>query len=77
MNPKDKKKIQDKIEQERDFIYCPRLNNSLKIFMDSYPDGVEDDRIAKVLLLENNEVDNIFMAAIRKIRKKLKINVRD
>lgn len=77
MNPKDKQKLQDKIKKERDFIYCPRLNNSLKTFMDSYPDGVEDERIAKVLLLDNEEVGNIFLSAVKKIRKKLKLRIKD
>jgi DNA-directed RNA polymerase specialized sigma subunit len=38
---------------------------------------VDEDRIAKVLLISKSEVSEIFNNAIKKIRKKLGLNVRD
>ena len=74
MNPKDKRTIVDKIKNDEDYIYCPRLNNSLKSFVNTHPDSVDEERIAKVLLIDVNEVKAIFNNAIKKIRKKLKLN---
>lgn len=69
----NKEKIKEKIETEEDFIYCPRLGNSLDKFVEKNPDGVDDEKIAKVLLIETEEVETIFQSAISKIRKNLKL----
>lgn len=61
--------IKEMIETDEDFIYCPRLGNSLKKLMEKNPEGVDDERISKVLLLEEEEVEGIFASAISKIRK--------
>lgn len=67
----DKNKLKKKIENDPDFIYCPRLGNSLKIFLEKYPEGVEDSKIAKNLLIEEEDVEAIFQSAINKIRKSM------
>lgn len=70
---KNKDEIKKRIQSEEDFIYCPRLGNSLKTLIDKHPDGVEDKRIAKVLLMSEEEVQSIFTSALIKIRKALRI----
>ena len=65
-NKKDS--LKEKIGKDEDFIYCPRLSNSLKKFIEKHPDGVSEDRICKVLLMEKEELDKIFNTAIKKIR---------
>jgi len=77
MNSKDKEKLKKKIKNDEDFIYCPRLNNSMKSFLITHPDGVKDDRIAKVLLVDEEEVKSIFAGAIEKLRNKLGLNIKD
>lgn len=77
MNLKDKNKLKKKIKEDDDFIYCPRLNNSLKSFLQTHPDGVDDERIAKVLLVDEEEIQDIFSSAIRKIREKLGLDIKD
>lgn len=67
----DKNKLKKKIENDPDFIYCPRLGNSLKIFLEKYPEGVDDSKIAKILLVEEEDVEAIFQSAIVKIRKSM------
>jgi hypothetical protein len=67
----DKNKLKKKIESDPDFIYCPRLGNSLKIFLEKYPEGVDDSKIAKILLVEEEDVETIFQSAIVKIRKSM------
>lgn len=67
----DKNKLKKKIESDPDFIYCPRLGNSLRIFLEKYPEGVEDSKIAKILLVDEEDVEAIFQSAIVKIRKSM------
>lgn len=74
MAKKNKDNVKELIDTDEDFIYCPRLGNSLKKLMDKNPDGVDDERIAKVLLLEEEEVEGIFASAIKKIRKSMGID---
>ena len=77
MTTKNKSKIKKKIEEEPDFIYIPRLGNSLEKFTQMYPEGVDDDKIAKVLLLSKEEVTSLFNSAINKIRLNLKLKPDD
>lgn len=67
----NKKDIKDRILEEEDFIYCPRLGNSLEKLIEKNPEGVDDERISKVLLMEEDEVKSIFAQAIEKIRNKI------
>lgn len=68
---KDKVALKNKIEQEEDFIYCPRLGNSLKKLIERYPDGIDDERIQKVLLISAEELSEIYTSAIEKLRNSL------
>lgn len=69
---KDKKMIKKKIMEDEDFVYCPRLGNSLSKLIEKYPDGVDDERIQKILLLSEKEVNEIYESAIKKLRDALK-----
>lgn len=69
---KDKKAIKKRIQTEEDFIYCPRLGNSLRRLLEKNPDGVGDDRIQKVLLMSKAEIDEKYNEIIVKLRKALK-----
>lgn len=71
VNKKDNDDIMDKIYNDEDFIYCPRLGNSLEKLIEKNPDGVDDERISKVLLIEEGEVQTLFENAIKKIRKSM------
>ena len=61
----------ERIYEDEDFIYCPRLGNSLEKLIEKNPEGVDDERIAKVLLMEESEVETIFQSAIKKFRKSM------
>ncbi len=75
---KDKKSgMRERIENDEDFIYCPRLSNSLNSLLKVHPNGVENDRISKVLLISEDEVESIFQRAIKKFRKILNISVKE
>lgn len=64
--------IKKKIMEDEDFVYCPRLGNSLSKLIEKYPDGVDDERIQKILLLSEKEVNEIYESAIKKLRDALK-----
>lgn len=65
---KDKKSLKKKIMDDPDFIYCPRLGNSLVKLVNKHPDGIDDERIEKVLLMTNKEIDAIYQSALEKLR---------
>ena len=65
--------IKQKIETEDDYIHCPKANNSLKQLMDDRVDGIDDAKIAKVLMIRIDEVEQFFQSALSRIRKKLNI----
>lgn len=69
---KDKKALKQKIKEDPDFIYCPRLGNSLTKLIDKHPDGIEEDRIQTVLMMTKKQVDKIYESAIKKLRKSVK-----
>ena len=70
-----KKTVKEKIFEEEDFIYCPRLGNSLKKLIDKNPEGVSNERIAKVLMMTEEEVEETYENALKKFRKALGINL--
>ena len=61
------------IEEDEDFIDCPKFKNSIKKLIDKHPDGIEDDMIAKVLNITPQEVKKIYAGAIVKLQKSLDI----
>jgi hypothetical protein len=69
---KDKKMIKKKIVEDEDFIYCPRLGNSLSKLIEKHPDGVDDERIQKLLLMSAKELEAIYQSALQKLRNALK-----
>jgi len=70
-NDKDKKLVKKRIMEEKDYIYCPRLGNSVEKLVEKNPDGINDDRIQKVLLLTRQELNKWYSSAIQKLREKL------
>jgi len=63
--------IKNKIETDEDFINSPNHRNSLKVFVSKNPEGVSNDRIAKVLMISEEEVEEIYKTALNKIRKNM------
>lgn len=64
----DKADIQRKIEEEEDYVHCPRLSNSLKKFLYRNPEGSKDSVIAKLLMIPEERVQEIYDEAVSKIR---------
>jgi len=70
-NKKDIKTLKKRILEEEDFIYCPRLGNSLSKLVEKNPDGVDDERIEKVLLMSQEDIKKWYNSALDKLRKVL------
>ena len=73
MSIKDEEILKKRILEEEDFIYCPRLGNSLSRLLEKNANGVNDERIKKVLLISQDEIHLWYNNAIEKLRKALKI----
>lgn len=71
---KDQEAIRKKIRENEDFIYCPRLSNSLEQLISKNPEGVLDERILKVLMITQEELDEIYGSAIEKLGKAVRDN---
>lgn len=67
--------IRNKIQKDPDYIYNPKMGNSLKKMVDRYPDGIEDEKIAKVLCMDLEEVNEIYENILVKLRKVLEVEV--
>lgn len=62
---------QRKIKEEEDYIDYPKFKNSIKKLIDKYPDGVDKEVIAKVLMMSEDEVAATYKSAIAKLQKSL------
>lgn len=71
---KNKKTIKKRIMEEEDFIYCPRLGNSLARLIDKNPNGISDERLEKVLLMSKKEINKWYNSALEKLRKVLGVD---
>jgi hypothetical protein len=63
--------VKVKIATEEDFINYPKFSNSIKKLMAKYQDGVEDEVIAKALMIPKEEVESRFASYIKMARQKM------
>jgi hypothetical protein len=61
----------NKIGTDEDFINYPKFSNSLKKLMARHPDGVDDETIAKALMIPVEEVEGRFHKYIAEARKRM------
>lgn len=69
MNEKDLEGMKKRILEEEDYVYCPRLKNSVDHLLTSNPNGLEDERIASVLLMDLDEYQKIYGNLLEKLKK--------
>ena len=65
--------MRKKIAEEEDFIYCPSAENSLEKFMKKHPNGVNNDKIAQVLMITPEEATEKYEDALEGIREQMKV----
>lgn len=67
----DKDDVKRRIESEEDYIRCPKFSNSLNKFVAKNDDGVPNGTIARLLLLPEEKVEEIYEEAVAKLREEM------
>ena len=65
----DKDDVSKKIKEDEDYIRCPKCSNSLIKFLAKNSDGVEDSVIARLLMIPEEKVQELYEEAVKKLRK--------
>lgn len=63
--------LRKKIETDEDFVVSPSHKNSLRYFISKNPDGVSNDKIAKLLMISETEVEEAYQSALLKLKDAL------
>lgn len=61
--------LSEKIQTDPDFVNYPALDNSLKKVLKAHPEGLSVDKIAKALMLTEEQVNTIMAAALSKFKE--------
>lgn len=64
----DKNEIYKKIREDVDYIRCPKCSNSITRFLSKNPEGVENAAIARLLMINESDVERIYGEAIRMLK---------
>jgi len=67
----DKEEILKKIKEDEDYIRCPKCNNSLTKFLAKNSEGVENNVIARLLMLPEEKVEEIYEDAVKQLRAEM------
>lgn len=66
-----KEDILRRIKSEDDYIRCKKFSNSLTKFLTKFSEGCEDAAIARVLMIPEEQVQEIYNEAVKKIRAEM------
>jgi hypothetical protein len=64
----EKNEIQRRIQEEEDYIRCPKCSNSVNKFLSRNPDGAEDSVIARFLMVSEEKVKELYLEAVKMLR---------
>lgn len=59
-----------RVETDPDFVIAPKFNNSLKVFLDRYPDGVSPTQAAKAMGISEAELLALKETALSRMRER-------
>jgi hypothetical protein len=65
----DKNEILKKILEEEDYIRCPKFSNSLNKFTEKNSEGIENATIARLLMMQEDEVERVYQEAVQMLRE--------
>lgn len=65
----DKDELQQKVLTEEDYVRAPKFSNSLSKFVARNSDGVENATIARLLMIPEEQVEEIYEEAVLKLRE--------
>lgn len=67
----NKEDLKKKVLEEKDFIKCPRSFNSLEKYLAKSAEVVEDKTIARLLMIDEKEVEHLYQEAVGMIRERM------
>lgn len=67
----DRDDILKRVREEEDYIRCPKCSNSLAKFLAKNSDGVENSVIARLLMIPEDKVEEIYQEAVEKLRAEM------
>lgn len=67
----DKEDSLKRIREEEDYIRCPKCNNSLLKFLAKNSEGVENNIIARLLMIPEEKVEELYQEAVKKLREEM------
>ena len=67
----DRDDITKRVTDEEDYIRCPKFSNSLTKFLAKNSEGVENSVIARLLMIPEDKVEEIYDEAVERLRKEM------
>lgn len=67
----DRDDVAKRIKEDEDYIRCPKCSNSLSKFIAKNSEGVEDSVIARLLMIPEEKVQELYDEAVKKIREEM------
>jgi hypothetical protein len=67
----DRDDILKRVTDEEDYIRCPKFSNSLTKFLAKNSEGVENSVIARLLMIPEDKVEEIYDEAVQKLRREM------
>jgi hypothetical protein len=58
-----------RVFSDPDYIHSPKHKNSLAVFMNNHQDGATDEVICRVLCIDQQKLDLIYLKVIDKLKK--------
>jgi hypothetical protein len=62
-----------KILNDPDFVNSPKYEYSLAKVLDRHPEGLSDRAIARLLMIEEDEIEEIYLDAVERLKKEMKV----
>lgn len=67
----DREDIAKRVTEEEDYIRCPKFSNSLTKFLAKNSEGVENSVIARLLMIPEEKIEEIYDEAVQRLRKEM------
>ena len=67
----DENNVKKKINEEVDYIYAPKFGNSISKFIAKTGNPLKNGAIAKLLLISEKEVEELYQESIVELRKEM------
>ena len=73
----EKSELMSKITKDEDFIHAPKYGNSLSRLLAKTDNLLENNAIARLLLISSDDVERIYQESIEELRKEMCPDGRD